>query len=254
MDMILRWFGTASVALETERGKLLWDPFVPLKRAENRTEIEEYDGYTDIFVTHGHFDHIAHLPAVIRRNPKARIWCTDAPYATLRKKGVPAANLVRIGFGETLDVQGFAVRTYHGRHAVLPRAGFSRVAYALKSPARGNLFWIAKEAMQCHEEDETVLYEVSADGVRVCLMGSLNIREGAELPKDPDVLVLPYNGWEDNFPPAAAAIEAMRPKRVLLDHYDDSFPPLTQPLDLGPILDAYPGIVEALKTEQEFVI
>ena len=135
---------------------------------------------------------------------------------------------------------------------MLPKAGKERIAYALKSPARVNLPWIACQALQCREADETVLYEVCADGVRVCLMGSLNLREGAELPSEPDVLVLPYNGWEDNFPPAVRAIEAIRPKRVLLDHYDDTFPPLTQPLDLSPILNAYPGLVCPLQTGRKY--
>ena len=92
-----------------------------------------------------------------------------------------------------------------------------------------------------------MFYQIEADGKTVCLMGSLNIREEVEYPTGCDLLVLPYNGWEDNLPPAVKVIERLQPKRVVLDHYDDSFPPLTMPLDLNPILDRYPGLVTPME-------
>ena len=60
-------------------------------------------------------------------------------------------------------------------------------------------------------------------------MGSMNLREDEAYPKNADLLVLPYNGWEDNFPPAARIIERLNPKRIVLTHYDDTFPPVTMP-------------------------
>ena len=62
-----------------------------------------------------------------------------------------------------------------------------------------------------------------------------------------DLLVLPYNGWEDNYPPAVRIIERLNPKRVVLDHYDDTFPPVTMPLDLSPLLDKYSGLVTTME-------
>jgi hypothetical protein len=42
-------------------------------------------------------------------------------------------------------------------------------------------------------------------------------------------------------------IERLKPKRILLDHYDDTFPPLTMPLDLEPILRKYEGRVKEMQ-------
>jgi len=83
-------------------------------------------------------------------------------------------------------------------------------------------------------------------------MGSMNLRDDIIYPTESDILILPYNGWSDNFPPAVRVIERLKPKKVFLDHYDDAFPPLTSKLDLSPILNKYPGIVTPMtpgKTE-----
>ena len=88
---------------------------------------------------------------------------------------------------------------------------------------------------------------MEADGAAVSLLGSLNLREDVDYPTGADLLVLPYNGWEDNYPPAARVIRRLAPKRVLLDHYDSTFPPLTEPVDLSPILKEFNGLVTAME-------
>lgn len=238
--MHLIWHGTASVEIISDQNmapsRILFDPFVPLAGSDVLVKIEDFDGFTDIFVTHGHFDHISNLPEVVRRNPDVKIYCTQAPRATLLKKGVDSRNLVLLKYGETLRTGPFRIQALHGRHAILPGFSFARLAYMLRSPARGNLPYIVKEHLSCVEKDETLFYRIDADGKTVCLMGSLNLRDEIEYPAGADLLVLPYNGWEDNYTPAVKVIMRLKPKRVVLDHYDDTFPPVTMPIDLQPIV------------------
>ena len=251
--MELIWHGTAAIEVVCSSGRILFDPFIPLKGSGVDVKIEEFDGVSDVFVTHGHFDHISDLPEIVQRNPDVRIHCTKTPYAALIKKGVMERNLFLIGYGQTILCQGFTIHTFHGMHAILPKVSFSRLGYALRSPARGNLPHILRENSRCRENDETVFYQIEAEGKSVSLMGSLNLRDEVDYPTEADVLVLPYNGWEDNFPPAAEIIDRLKPQRVLLDHYDDTFPPLTMPLDMSQILKSHPGMVtpmELHKTER----
>ena len=245
--MRLVWHGTASVEMISSSGRILFDPFVPLRGSVVRVRPEDFAGIGDIFLTHGHLDHIVSIPELVRREPSARVYCTKTPYETLLGKGVPEKNLRRIEYGQCRNAGGFAVRVYHGRHAELPGASFSRVAYMLRSPHRGNLPTIIRENRICRENDETVFYQIEAEGKSVSLMGSLNLREEIAYPENADLLILPYNGWEDNFPPAVGAIRRLKPKRVLLDHYDDTFPPVTRPLDLSPILRAYAGLAAPME-------
>ena len=104
-----------------------------------------------------------------------------------------------------------------------------------------------KEHLSCPEKDETVFYQIESGGVTLSLMGSMNLRDEAAYPTDADYLVLPYNGWEDNYPPAVQVLNRLRPKQVLLDHYDDTFPPLTMPLDLSQILKYEKAAVKPLE-------
>ena len=243
--MELLWHGTASIEIRTANGKILIDPFVPLPGAENPTGIEAYDGCTDILVTHGHFDHIASLPQILQRNPSARIYCTKTPYGTLLEKGIPEKNLTEIFFDMPFEIQGISILPLHGKHAILPHIGMHRLLYALRSKYRANVPWILKENRICRENDETVTYFIDH---RLLLLGSMNLRDDTSYPEHIEVLVLPYNGWEDNYPEACRIIDRLKPDTVLLDHYDDAFPPATQPLDLTAILDTYKGRVRAMKT------
>ena len=245
--MELIWHGTAAIEVVCSSGRILFDPFIPLKGSVVDVKIEDFDGFSDVFVTHGHFDHISDLPEIVQRSPDIRIYCTEAPYASLIKKGVPERNLVHIGYGQTILCHGFTIYTFHGKHAVLPKVSLARLGYALRSPARGNLAHILLENNRCRENDETVFYQIEAEGKSVSIMGSLNLRNEVDYPTGADVLVLPYNGWEDNFLPAAAVIARLKPQRVLLDHYDDTFPPLTMPLDLSQILMIYPEVATPLE-------
>lgn len=245
--MRLIWHGTASIEIISSDTRILFDPFVPLPGSGVPVKIGDFDGFTDIFVTHGHFDHISNLPEIARRNPQMKIYCTRTPRRTLIKRGVRRQNIVELFFDGPVRVGGLTITPKHGKHALLPKAGLSRLAYILKSPARSNIPHIVREHLRCRENDETVFYQIEAEGKKVCLMGSLNLRDDVDYPVGADLVVLPYNGWEDNFPPAVRAIGRLKPKRVVLDHYDDTFPPITQAIDLRPVLERYGGVVTAMK-------
>jgi L-ascorbate metabolism protein UlaG (beta-lactamase superfamily) len=244
MDLI--WHGTAAMEVVCGQGKILFDPFVPLKGSPVKVSIDEFDGFSDIFVTHCHLDHIVDLPEIAIRNPGVIIHGTRSTVDTLIQKGVPEKNLSLLRYGETLTVNGFTLRALHGKHAVLPKADCKRIAGWIKSPARRNALWLLKEYKACQEKDETVFYQIEADGKTVSHMGSMNLRDQVAYPTGADALLLPYNGWTDNLPPAVRTIERLKPKNVLLHHYDDTFPPVSSSVDLSPIVQKYPGLVRPI--------
>ena len=252
--MEIVWHGTASVEVRSTSGRIIFDPFVPLKGSRVDVKIEDYDGFTDIFVTHGHFDHIVNIPEIVARNPHTHVYCTETPYQTLVKKGVPKDNLKKITYGQIMEVNGFSIKTFHGRHAILPKANPHIVLSILKSPQRSNLPYILRENRLCPENDEAVFYYIEADGKSLSLMGSMNLRDSINYPICADVLVLPYNGWDDNYPHAVEIIERLKPKKILLDHYDDTFPPLTGSLDLSPILQNYEGRIAPMELRRTYAI
>ena len=61
-------------------------------------------------------------------------------------------------------------------------------------------------------------------------------------------------GWDDNYSHAVEIIERLKPEKILLDHYDDTFPPLTGPLDLSPILQNYEGRIAPMELRRTYTI
>lgn len=251
--MKIIWHGTASVEFISDE-KLLFDPFVPLKHSDVPVKISDFDGFSDIFITHGHFDHIVNLPEIYDRNKNIRIHCTKTPQKTLIKKGIPSENIIPLDFDECISQNGFEINTYHGRHAVLPKASMKLIMPMIKAKSRGNIPFIIKENRRCPENDETVLYEIKAEGKNVVLLGSLNLRDDVRYPENCDLLLLPYNGWDDNFLPAVKVVERLKPKRIILHHYDITFPPVTSFIDLSPIKEKYKELITDLKQNEVYEI
>ncbi len=141
--MEIKWFGTASIELKNETGKILFDPFVPLKGSNVKIQIEDFDGNDTIFVTHGHLDHIVNIPEIHKRNPNVKIYCTKTPYKALTKKGVPETNLIKISAGEEIIVHDFKIKTYQSKHAVLQRLTLKKSTHVFTQlEAKTCHFWL----------------------------------------------------------------------------------------------------------------
>ena len=87
------------------------------------------------------------------------------------------------------------------------------------------------------EKGETLFYEVTAGGRRIQVMGSLGLCPEVDYPTGADALILPYQGRSDLVTCGWDLVQRLKPKAVYLDHYDDSFPPLTAAIDTKPFCD-----------------
>ncbi len=58
-------------------------------------------------------------------------------------------------------------------------------------------------------------------------MGSLNLSADVEYPTGADMLILPFQGRSDLEEYGLSIVRRLKPKKVYLDHYDDSFPPIS---------------------------
>lgn len=62
-------------------------------------------------------------------------------------------------------------------------------------------------------------------------MGSMNLDPDTDYPTDADILVLPLQGRSDLDTYGLALAERLKPRQILLDHYDNTFPPLSDCID-----------------------
>lgn len=239
--MKITWFGTASLAVETAAGRLLIDPFFPLKGSPTRVAPDAYAGYEDILVTHGHFDHIMSLPGILRAG-RAVVHCTETPRQTLMALDVPSERVIPFKAGDVLKLQGMTVRVLQSRHVKIDRALLKRT---LLNPRMlqyaGNVATVLLGLMNYPENGETVGFLIEGDGRSLYAMGSLGLDDSTDYPSGMELLALPYQGASDLLNPALRIVERLKPRSVLLDHFDDAFPPGTSPVDTSDIRQALEG-------------
>ena len=83
--MTITWHGTASIELEAEGEKIFFDSFIPLEGSATKISPDAYKDAREIFITHGHLDHIGSLTKLA--GPYTYIHCTQTPMKTLLSKG-----------------------------------------------------------------------------------------------------------------------------------------------------------------------
>lgn len=231
--MQLKWYGTASLILQEDDHSIAFDPFCGLGISESLyseslfSREAEFCGIKDVFVTHGHFDHVARIP-VIYRETSLNLRCTATPYKTMLREGIPPERMQLITPGETVGIGPFAVTAYQSRHC---RFDLPIICHTLLRPALFahpiRVFRLIGIVLKYPEHKETLLYEVLCKGKRIQIMGSLNLSDDVEYPTGADALILPLQGRSDLEEYGLSIVRRLKPKKVYLDHYDDSFPPVS---------------------------
>jgi hypothetical protein len=67
-------------------------------------------------------------------------------------------------------------------------------------------------------------------------MGSLNLDDDTAYPIGVDLLILPLQGRSGISKYAMSFVEQLQPKKILLDHFDDTFPPISSAVNTKPFI------------------
>jgi L-ascorbate metabolism protein UlaG (beta-lactamase superfamily) len=230
--MKLKWYGTATILLEKDGTQLLFDPFFSLNSTAFKP-LDDLAAVKNILVTHGHLDHIIGIPIITKHGGnEATVYCTATPHKVLTSKGVE--RIQKITPGDVLNIGAFEVRVLKGKHIAFNKGLILKTIFNPRVLAyRNNLVFLGKENKVCVEAGETVVYDIYSAQKRVLLLGSLNLDEHTEYPEGVDLLILPFQGRSDISRYAIPFIDRLRPKKILLDHFDDTFPPISSAVDTG---------------------
>ena len=230
-DISITWLGTAALKLQSGKEELLIDPFVEMEGAENRNDKADFLSGDAILITHGHLDHLSPSPS-LERIREIPLYCTETPEKTLRKHGVDSGLIHRIRPGDEFTVCGFTVKVYGGTHIHFDRKLIRKKLLSGRVfRYRRNLRKILKLHLQYPEKKETILYELSCERVRIQVMGSLGLLENETYCAGADLLCLPYQGSSTLEDHAGKVLHRLRPKAVLLTHFDDAYPPVSGRVD-----------------------
>ncbi len=230
--MNITWYGTASLMIEDGETKLLFDPFVRQnKKLGETTPLEGFKGADAVLITHGHFDHLYDVPALTEIDESVQVYCTKTPAETLKSHNVSENRISEIAPGDTFKIGNFNVSVYRGKHIVFDPIYILTVTpkFTVSLPTGLKIFSCHKTMPENHE---IVIYDVENKGKHILITGSFGYAPDETYPENPDLFVL-ANGGSVLVPEISKKfIDQIKPKKILVDHFDDAFPPLTRRIDL----------------------
>ncbi len=243
--MLVTWYGTAGFRVETGGRAFLIDPYLS-RNADARPRLpfgpQDVTEAREIFLSHGHFDHAADVP-LIARQTGARVYCSAVAAGTLRRQGVPGAQLVVARDGDGFDFGVYRAQCFHSAHA---RFDLSLIARTLVRAIPSilfdtRLFSLPRRWPQGHvlswrftlaAEDDRVVHHLGSAGCTEDGLARLTRLESM------DVLMFPLQGHTHICRIAARVVERLRPRVVIPHHHDDFYPPISQAVDIAPFVEA----------------
>ena len=228
------WLGTAGFRIELDGSVILVDPY--LSRPERARPVQDL-GPADmadadfVFISHGHFDHLADVPEIVAHSG-ASVYCSSVAASTLARKGVPPARLNILRCGDSVDLGSFRVDIETCRHIMFDHRLLLRTAPGVLREAASLLPHVTGMP-----SGPVLVYSFRFGGLTTMQLGSLGLKP-EDLPEKnlprPDILFLPIQGHTDICRLAAELACAIRPRAVVPEHHDDFFPPVSRTVKLEP--------------------
>lgn len=222
----LTWFGTATILLNINGEKLLFDPFFRWNKKLEQPHLEEFCNVDYIFNTHPHFDHLCDVPRILEKT-QAKIYGTPTMLLRLETQDPKILNNIEIVCPhDKIKTQNAEITVYRSQHVendigiILKTA--SRVIFKFQYSRAMN---ILKTHNKFRMGGDIVAFNIKADNKSILLFGSAGYDES--LPKDVDVMIWPFQGRTNMSKFSIPIVEKINPKKIILDHFDDAFPPIT---------------------------
>ncbi len=229
--MKITWQGAGTVLLESGAEKIMFDPFIQMPGGEHPTDLSVFAVPKNVFITHGRLAHLSSVPELISTTDML-VHCDQDAATTLIKMGVSMKQIRSIHQGDIIPVGEMQIKPLKGKFVgfgpfmilktvVNPRI----IKYSHNIPR-----WI-KLHRKFSKSHNAFAYEVKVEGRVVLVLGSIALDERTNYPKDIDVLVLPYQGSGSLTRKGTNIIRKLKPKLVVLSHFDDSCPPISKSIN-----------------------
>jgi L-ascorbate metabolism protein UlaG (beta-lactamase superfamily) len=231
---VFQWLGTAGFRIACEDKVILIDPY--LTRNERARPVQDLTpaDMADadyIFLSHGHFDHIADIPAIMETS-KAEIYCSSVSAQTLMSKGVLAGSMHTLSGGDSVSLEGFSVSVTECQHIRFDLKLIVKTVPRILKEGR-DLRPLTREM----PAGPVLNHFFSFGDLSVLHLGSLGLKPGqvASLGiASPDILLIPLQGHSDICRLAAELAAAIGPRAAVPEHHDDFFPPVSRMIDIEP--------------------
>lgn len=224
--MEIKWYGTAALSFTAGEETILFDPFISMNPSVKFISLQELASLGDIFITHGHFDHLMDVPAILRKGHN-KVYCSEVAALTLQREGIGKERIICIKAGDTIRTSCLEIKVLKGKHITFDRA------LIVQTMLNSRTFKYFRELCKIirafirYPKGEMLVFLISDGEKSVLHLGSLGLSQDEKYPENVDLMTVPFQGRSDIDDYALVHIKLIKPKAILLHHFDDSFPPIS---------------------------
>jgi L-ascorbate metabolism protein UlaG (beta-lactamase superfamily) len=257
-DVEVRWLGTAGFTIRHGETVIAIDPYLTrtsLSRLATRrltpdeAILERYMGrggplerLDAIVIGHTHFDHVLDTPWLARRTG-ATVYGSSSAAALCRLSGLPERQIVDVeanmrGEPVVAEVGAMRLRFVPSAHSPLL---LGRV------PFPGDISDCDQVPLRTHQYKCGAVFgaEITIGGRVIYHVGSAELVEGPDHPREVDVALVCVAGWKTSRAFPERMVRALSPRTAVLSHWDDFTRPLASPVAPLPAMDM-PRFVDRL--------
>lgn len=247
--MRLRWLRTASVECFCGGKYILIDPFfVKEDKVQNQILSEAVRRADIILITHPHLDHFSDIAEILKLSD-APVYVSGRGWKIAQKRVQDISGIHMLSAGRELKLsEDTGIRVWPSRHI---RFDFKLYLTTLKRAFQPENFIKGLRLAELNlifsaNKNDIYGFEITESGKRIFVLGSANLCSDINYPQGMDCLVFPFQGRSNITEYSETFINRLHPKRVLLTHFDDSFPPISSRVDTSEFCKKYPIAEEAV--------
>jgi L-ascorbate metabolism protein UlaG (beta-lactamase superfamily) len=237
--MELTWLGTAGFQVKTGDQVFLIDPYLsrnPSARPNQTLVPSDIHRVDQIFVSHGHFDHILDIPE-IAAHTDCKVYCCPVAANTLKQNGLDGDQIQEIPQDDyAMAFEGYRSRAFFSQHVKFDRW------LLFKTLTRINLL-IPRylPLMKAYPVGQVLSWQFEIEGQVLQHFGSAGSTpdELERLGRQKiEILLVPLQGHTRICDIALKYVQAIKPRMVIPHHQDDFFPPISTYVDIRPFIRA----------------
>lgn len=226
--MRIKWYGTASLLIEGGNTRILVDPYLKAYNpALPRVPVEECARADAAVITHPHLDHFRDIGVFLDAGLK-KVYVSQNGIDHAAANKIPADRMRAYSAGDSFMIGDIAVTAYQSRHCKFDLATVLGIVFSPRTYFHAKTaVSILRETKRYRIKDDICALEFLHGDKKIVVLGSAGMDKKTKYPQGADLFVFPYQGRSRMHRYMEGFLDSFAPKAVMIDHFDDAFPPLT---------------------------